>query len=176
MTDDLIKRLDFAEKQFLLAIWVRGTVNDEEFRQNVVGVQWGDHSLGKNELVLSTEDRRIASSCMYHSATYLLAVVADTALEQCFLNRFDHNSTEVITASRIARLIRNAFAHDPFHPVWKIDNASIRQKFELQGLISLDATHLNGKKVERDDYGGPVALLRFVQFVRRLLVETTKSE
>jgi hypothetical protein len=48
----------------------------------------------------------------------------------------------VVNAYQVARMIRNAFSHNPFNPVWNIDQDCRNKLFELQNVIRLDCREL----------------------------------
>lgn len=73
---------------------------------------------------------------------------------------------EVRAAYEIARLIRNAFAHAPFAPIWSIDPDCRSKVFEIADVIRLDTTDLHGEAFDWRHYGGPLALYRLAQFTR----------
>jgi hypothetical protein len=76
------------------------------------------------------------------------------------------SDSELRAAYQIARLIRNAFAHAPFSPVWSIDPDCRNTQFEIADVIRLDTTDLHGKAFDWRHYGGPLALHRLAQFTR----------
>ena len=56
------------------------------------------------------------------SATYLLAVAVKDAIRAVVSDPNKASAeSDVRAAYQIARLIRNAFAHAPFSPIWAID-------------------------------------------------------
>ena len=52
--------------------------------------------------------------------------------------------SDVRAAYQIARLIRNAFAHAPFSPIWSIDPDCVNTAFEIADVIRLHTTDLQG--------------------------------
>lgn len=99
-----------------------------------------------------------------------MAVQIDTALERKFgTQRFDNSDEEIRSACSIARLVRNAFAHDPFGPVWEFPPKFANQRYEVRGILLLNTAGLEKQPVSRRDYGGPLALLRFLQFATQLV-------
>lgn len=128
------------------------------------------HSASEDELRLTLDQEKWAAVVFEHAAVHLMAVQIDTALEAKFgTQRFDHTDCKIRAACSVARLIRNAFAHDPFDPVWEFTPRFANQTYEVEGVIALDTTSLEKRQVKRKDYGGPLALLRFLQFTIRLL-------
>ena len=74
--------------------------------------------------------------------------------------------SDVRAAYQIARLIRNAFAHAPFSPIWSIDPDCRSMTFEIADVIRSDTTDLHGRAFDWHHYGGPLALYRLAQFTR----------
>src|SRR2546422_10186895 len=73
----------------------------------------------------------------------------------------------VQSAYQISRLIRNAFAHAPFAPIWSIDPDCRHKIFSIPGIISLDTTGLNGTVFDWRHYGGPLSLFPLFRFLRK---------
>jgi hypothetical protein len=118
------------------------------------------------ELALEKKQEELASTLLAHSATYLLAVQLDKFLDKVVSQALRESDQELASAWRISHLIRNAFAHDPLAPTWDIKQNLRNQLFRVRDIISLDTTELHGKPVLRHHYGGPLALLRLVQYIR----------
>jgi hypothetical protein len=133
---------------------------------------YGKHTVSYEEFALTGPQEDFASAALLHSAIYTMAIQMDTALQECVPDRFNHPDADLQSAAWIARLIRNAFAHDPFSPIWLTYPECDNRVFEVKGVIRLCTNGLNGKQVAREDYGGPLALLRLSEFVRsRILSE-----
>ncbi len=133
---------------------------------------WGRHTIADKDIKLSRDEARDGAMYLTHSALYVMVIQIDTALEKCFGgDRFSHPDKDIKSASCIARLIRNAFAHDPFHPVWLIRSPWMKnQIFRVDKIdVELNTNDLEGKNVKRSHYGGPLALLQLSRFVRELL-------
>lgn len=126
------------------------------------------HTADANKLKLTREEEGFRSTLLEHVATYTLAVQIDTALETLVPKRFESADQMLRSAAWIARLGRNAFAHNPFAPKWRIGKCK-NKKFAVRNIISLDTSGLNGEYVARDHYGGPLALLKLSEFVREKL-------
>ncbi len=124
------------------------------------------HLAHYDELKLTRDEEFASAGFFEHVATYTLAVQVDTALEVIYPNRFDSTDATLRSAARIAHLIRNAFAHNPFAPRWKISAVCKNTYYKVGDRIALDTTDLDGKYVEQPHYGGPLALLKLSEFVR----------
>jgi hypothetical protein len=128
---------------------------------------WGKHILKRKDLILNKKEEELAIALIHHVATYTLANQIDTCLQNCFKNRFEHKDKNIRNAAWIVRLIRNAFAHNPFYPKWKIYAECENKVFSVKNIIKLDTTSLDDKFVDRYNYGGPLALLRLSEFIRK---------
>ena len=106
----------------------------------------------------------------------MLAMAAKDAIRSVVQDPKNAADPKVRAAYQISRLIRNAFAHSPFDPTWSIDADCQNVVFDLEGIVRLDTTGLNGKPFDWRHYGGPLALLRLAQFVRHdILKEPLKD-
>lgn len=131
---------------------------------------FGEHTLTKEDLELNRNQEKIGSSILEHVGTYVMILQLNKVLEDEWgHNRLESNDPIKRNLSQIVRLIRNAFAHDPFHPKWDISNSAKNQEFTISGILTLNTSGLHGKKVKRLDYGGLLALLRLLQFAQKLL-------
>jgi len=167
MHNRYIHMLTIAELQFKLALQVSASAHSEHcLQQPLVVFSFGGYHIERDDLSLTEDESQIAASALEHCATHLMAVVIDTALEHTIPNRFESLDMPIVHASRIARLLRNAFAHNPLLPVWHITNENHRGQFEIPGVISIDARHLHGLEVDWRHYGGPLALLKFLAYTR----------
>ena len=110
---------------------------------------------------LNGEEEELAIGLLHHVATYLLANQIASCLQR--------SNTNIGDAYIISYLIRNAFAHDPFMPQWKIKDKDKNKLFCVSGIIKLDTNNLHGKGVVWHDFGSPLALLRLSEYVRQKL-------
>ncbi len=171
-----IALLEDVERQFKLAVALRVACSGRP--ENLLGyaAQWtfGRHIAGHEELRLTSGEEERAAAALSHSATYLMAVQMDSALQAFVPDRFRHPDPDLRAACWVARLIRNAFAHQPLSPTWLTYPECDNTVFRVAGIITLDTTGLNGQRVRRMDYGGPLALLRLSAYVRsQVLCEQT---
>jgi hypothetical protein len=134
---------------------------------------WFGHSASEDELRLTPSQEKWGAVVLEHVAVHLMAVQIDTAFEAKFgIQRFDNSDETISAACSIARLIRNAFAHDPFGPVWEFTPKFANRTYKVPGILSVNTAGLKGQPVRREDYGGPLALLRFLQFTMRLVEDS----
>ncbi|HLY25398.1 MAG TPA: hypothetical protein VKQ72_03600 [Aggregatilineales bacterium] len=136
---------------------------------------WGEHSVSQAELRLTREQEDYGFAILEHCSTYLCAIQIHTTLDSLRGdNKFPEQERE--DSFQIARQIRNAFAHDPFNPRWDIKPQFNNKKYEIPGIIFLDTTGLDGKAVNRRDYGGPLAILRFIEYTQGVLDQSFKQQ
>lgn len=155
----------FAETLFKLSFGIHSSENFDLYFPNF---SWGKHLALKQELKLSKKQKEIAPLLLRHVAVYILATQLDSILGKTFNNRFQEKRKNIKNASWIIRLIRNAFTHNPFYPKWQFYNECNNHIFEVNKIIQLKTANLHGQVVKREDYGGPLALLRLSSFIRNL--------
>ncbi|SRR6266498_3621842 len=174
---DQIDALFTAELQFRLATAVRlaSTVGKQPLD---VPVDWshGQYRVRYQEIALRPDQGEYAAAALQRSATYMLAMTAKDAIRVAVPDPKNSTDSSIRAAYQVARLIRNAFAHAPFGPVWSIDADCQNQVFEVPGIIKLDTTDLNGKVFDWRAYGGPLAILQFARYVRYELLGDERKE
>ncbi len=127
------------------------------------------HTAKQKDLSLNEKEEFVGAGFLEHVATYTLAAQIDTALAELYPNWLNSANAEQRSIAWIARLLRNAFAHNPFAPKWLIDRKVKNERLTVRKIIALDTAALKGRYVASEDYGGPLALLKFSQLVRRKL-------
>jgi hypothetical protein len=170
-----IAHLFAAELQFRLASAVRlAATNDAQPLD--LPQKWihGNHQVEYEEIALRPDQADYAARHLHRSATYLMAVAIKDAI-RAVAHDPKHADDPVRSAYQIARLIRNAFAHAPFSPVWSIDPDCRDVIFEVPDVIVLKTLGLHGVSFERRHYGGPLALLRLCRFVRIEILKDVKQ-
>jgi hypothetical protein len=164
-----------AELQFRLASAVRlaVTMGDQPLD---LPEEWshGKHKISYSEVALRQDQADFAAWSMHRSATFLMAVAMKDAIKAVVPDPKNATNSDVQAAYQISRLIRNAFAHSPFNPVWSIDPDCRNRVFEVSGVVSLDTTDLQGVEFNWRHYGGPLALLRLCRYVRFELLKDLK--
>lgn len=165
--------LRVAEMQYKLAVAVAASCNTRGLSIRYLDAYSAYNvSAVKKDLSLTKPQERFASTALEYSATYLMVVQMDTALLTTFgPARLDHVEDEVKSASRIAWLLRNAFAHNPFAPTWKIYGQYVDQMYTVEGVITLRTSGLNGQLLNQKHYGGALSLLRLLQFIKLVVEE-----
>jgi hypothetical protein len=116
------------------------------------------HRTEPGELTLTPAEEKRAFAALEHCATYLCVVQVHTVLQK-LLGEKEQPTDD---AFQIARLIRNSFAHNPFYPQWQLSQAWQNRVLSVLNVIQLDTSNLDGKPVKREHYGGPIAILRFI--------------
>ncbi|MCI0712735.1 MAG: hypothetical protein L0154_21445 [Chloroflexi bacterium] len=172
-----LEHLRSAEGQFRLATATRLAVTFD-VQPLDLPIQWshGKHIFNYSEIALSNEEANFAAWNLQRSATFLMASAILYAIKGSFQNPKSHSNPQVINAYQIVRMIRNAFSHNPFNPVWHIDDDCRNKRFEIEGVIQLDCTSLDGKAFDWRDYGGPLAILALSRFVRYDLLGDNKDQ
>jgi hypothetical protein len=176
LQDEHIANLRTAEMQFSLASAVR-LATSQKTQPLDVPIQWshGKHLVHYSEIALSQEDADYAACFLQRSCTFLMAVAIKDAIKAAVINPKQCSDVRIRTAYQIARMIRNAFTHAPFYPVWSIDSDCRDQAFEIENIIALDTRGLNSQPFDWRHYGGPLAILRLSQFVRTTILHDPQA-
>jgi hypothetical protein len=162
-----IGQLFTAELQFRLASTVRLAVT-LEVQPLDLPIEWthGQHKVRYEEIALRPDQANYAADFLQRTTTYLMAVAINDAIVFAVPAAEQSEDPDVRGAFQIARLIRNAFAHGPVSPTWLVPKKLRKAKFEVGGIIALDATGIHGSAFDWRHYGGPLALFRLSQFTR----------
>ena len=162
-----IDQLFAAELQFRLASAVRLAVTADTQPLDLP-MEWthGKHKIRYEEMALRKDQADFAAALMHHSAVYMMTVAMKDAISAAVPHPDRLADPNVQAAFQISRLIRNAFAHGPFNPVWKISEKLRDRIIKVRDIISLDTTNLNDEVFDWRHYGGPIAMLRLCQYVR----------
>jgi len=152
--------------QFKLALAARFLAGDHGFEfPYLAGYSWGKHTQNAEQLSLSKAQEELAGSILEHTATYILVLQVDRDLQDLIPDRFQNPDSNLKAAAGIARLARNAFAHNPLAPTWEFQPEAANKIFHVSEILTLHTAGLDGKPVERTDYGGPLALLALAEFI-----------
>lgn len=170
-----INYLFAAELQFRLASAARfaATMGNQPLDPPL---EWshGKHKVSYEELALRNDQADFAAWNMHRSATFLMAVVMKDAIKAAVPDPKNSTDRDIQASYQISRLIRNAFAHNPFQPVWSILPDCRNRKFEVRDIVSLDTTNLQGVMFDWRHYGGPLAILRLCRYVRFEILKDQK--
>jgi len=133
-----IQRLFTAELQFRLASAVR-QATDFKTQPLDLPKEWthGQHRVTYEEIALRPDQADYAAISLHRSSAFLMAVAMTEAFKEV-VHDPSESADPVRAAYQIARLVRNAFAHGPFSPTWKI-RPTWREVFEVPDVITLDA-------------------------------------
>lgn len=126
----------------------------------------GRHVIKYEEIALRPDQADYAAYFLQRSSTLLMATVIRNAIVSVVSDPKISEDVNIVNAYQIARMIRNAFAHDPISPKWSIDKDCRDKTFEIDGIIKLQTNDLNGINFDWRHYGGPLAILRLSQYVR----------
>lgn len=161
-----------AELQFRLASAVRiaSTMGSQPLD---LPIEWshGAHIVKYEEVALRQDQAEHAAEYLQLSATYLMAVAMKDAIRAAVADPKSSTNPEIVGAYQISRLIRNAFAHAPFSPVWSIDPDCVGKVFSVTNVVTLSTVGLQGKPFDWRHYGGPLALFRLSRFVRTSILQ-----
>ena len=162
----LIRRIEQLEWQLKLAIATWATVRSPDHRLNYADA-YDDrsHTLTREELTLSREEEEMASNLTIWSAALLLAVQMHVALDEIRLDHFDRPRAHLEAAQIIVRLVRNAIAHNPQQPRWRVPEELRDRIFEVPRIITLDTHGIHGAYVNTWRIG-PSSFLRLAQWLR----------
>lgn len=164
----LLKR---AELQFRLTLAVRTacTLGIQPLKVPVV-FTFGKKTVTGADMTLSHDEADEAAAVLEHTTTYALALQVVQAIKDVLGKPRDHADSSVRAAFEIARLVRNAYAHQPFQPHWSIDPDCTNKTFEVPGIARIDTTSLAGQRVRWQDYGGMLAMFRLSQYTRSIIL------
>jgi hypothetical protein len=162
-----IGRLFSSELQFRLASATRLAVTMDKQPLDVP-LEWshGKHKVSYEEVALRKDQADFAAWNLHRSATFLMAVAMKDAIKIAVSDLKNFADANTKSAYQISRLIRNSFAHSPFDPVWSIDPNCRDRVFNVEDIITLDTTDLQGVSFDWKHYGGPLALLMLCRYVR----------
>jgi hypothetical protein len=188
-----IQHLFAAELQFRLASAVPLATNMNQQPLDLP-MEWthGQHLVRYEEIALRQDQADYAAILIHRSVTYIMAVAIKDAIEAVTLGLpkavrkqgsdikravrevipgvaakpWTCSDDDVVAAYHIARLIRNAYAHAPFAPVWMIQRELEDTVFAIPDVIHLDTKGLHGTPFDWRHYGGPLAMFRFCRFIR----------
>lgn len=169
-----ISLLFASELQFRLATAVR-LATTLETQPLDFPKEWshGNHKVSYKEIALRKDQADNAAFYLHNSATFLMAVAIKDAIKAVVSDPKNAPEQNTRDAYQIARLIRNAFAHSPFLPVWSIDSDCRDRVFQVQDIIELNTTNIDATAFDWRHYGGPLAILKLCQYVRFEILKDT---
>lgn len=162
-----IKNLFTAELQFRLASAVSLATTFK--RQPLdVPLEWshGKHTVKYGTIALRQEQAEYASSFFDLSSMFMMALAMRSAMQFMVPDAQNSHDQDIRAAHWISVMLRNAFAHSPFQPTWKVDRNCRNQKLVIKDIIEIDTTDLHGKTFEFGHCGGPLSILLLCRFIR----------
>ena len=126
------------------------------------------HVVKREDLELSREEEKKGAQILEFIGAYMMI----TQLREVLKVEWGDGTiqgTDLVKKNiyQITRLIRNAFTHDPFKPVWDISPSAVNQEFEISNIIKFRTHGLHGKRLDRSHYGGPLALLKLAEYIQK---------
>lgn len=166
-----VSLLKSAELQFRLVIAVRMacTFGNQPLKVPIA-FTYGKQNVSGEEIALSPDDADRASAILEHTTMYTMALQVVQAMKDVLGKPREHPDETVRHAFEIARLVRNAYTHQPFRPVWSIDPHCVDKTFSVPRIAEVNTNGLSGQPVKWQDYGGMLALFRLSQYVRSILL------
>jgi hypothetical protein len=118
----------------------------------------------------STKMEKLASNAA-KAMTGVIFTAFDSAMDKAF-NKSDKNNpagtTGLLAARVIVFQIRNAFAHEPTNPKWRIYKAKHRKSFEISEIdLTINLEELNGQDFNHSQVKGFVGLTRLLDYCLR---------
>ena len=170
-----VNLLKLAEQQFRLACTVHFALATGTLSLDVP-IEWtfGRHRTDYKEFGLRPDQAEYAAPALESIFTFVMASAIAEAFKDCVTNAPTHPDADVVSAFRIARLIRDAFAHGMLRPVWQVKPKLRDQVVAITDVISIDTTDLHGKVFDWRHYGGHLAVWRFSQWVRFNVLDDTQ--
>jgi len=169
-----ILELKISELQFRLAAMVRlETSLKNQPLDAPTAWSHGKHEVSYEEIALTRNQADLAADYFERTATYLMAITIKEALECNFTNLTNHSDKNVVAAYQIARMIRNAFAHSPIKPIWRIKGYCRDKEFIVDNVIALNTRGLDQQPFDWRHYGGLLALFKLSKYVRINLLGDT---
>ncbi|MBU4076179.1 MAG: hypothetical protein KKI06_05670 [Euryarchaeota archaeon] len=167
-------KLEYAEIFYKFALATSTTITSSDVNLKYYDTfSFLQHVVNKQDLELTKPEEKIGARILEFVATYIMILQLNKVLEDEWgKNRLQSEDKEIQNISQVVRLIRNAFAHDPLKPVWDISKSTMNMEFEITNILTLRTHNLHGKKLDRYDYGGPLALLRLIQYVKNKMTTT----
>jgi hypothetical protein len=136
----------------------------------------GMNSTTYKELALRPDQALFASTQLELTATMIMAMSVKKAVKFAFADAESSTDSTVHSAFWIANMVRNAFAHDPIRPVWKIDRKCKSKTLIVPDVIEFITDGLEKKPFEYKYLGGRLAVYSLCRFVRFKFLKDTKRK
>ena len=99
---------------------------------------------------------------LVYNALGTAAIAVDAALATLGPRNAD-DASELGSLRAIFYMLRNAFAHDPFHPVWKCDQRYRRTYKVAAAGVAFDGAAADGHGVMPNDVGGVGGIFKLLE-------------
>ncbi len=117
---------------------------------------------------LSSDNYKIISRNSLIAGTSLCVIAFDKAMDIAFGIKgpeFPVDQTDLTTARAIVCQIRNAFAHDPLHPSWRVLRKIYQKRFQIKEIgLDVDLCDLHGKDFQIEHVGGGIGLFLLLEY------------
>jgi hypothetical protein len=162
-----IKNLFTAELQFRLAsaVSLATTFKNQPLD---VPIEWthSKQTIKYGTIALRQKQAEYASSFFDLSSTFMMALAMRSAIQFMMPDAQNSKVQDIRAAHWISVMLRNAFAHNPFQPTWKVDRNCRNQILTVKDIIEIDTTNLHGETFQWHHCGGPLAVLLLCRFIR----------
>jgi hypothetical protein len=151
-------KLDLAELFYKFSLGVKVTIdsaNDKVLTHYGV-FAYLKHSVDSKEIELTRDEEEFGAYLQEQVGTYMLILQLDKVLEDEWgTSRIYSKNSEIRKIFRVVRLIRNAFAHDPFKPIWRINSSWRGETYEIPGILTMKTEGLHGNRLKwkKDEKG-----------------------
>ncbi len=154
-----IQSLKIAKEALILSIELSGifSAGAGKFESSLHEVALGPYSLGFENRHKINRDR--AAWSIEIISTQNLIITLDTVLEQHFPNRLKDDYFCFV------RCLRNAFAHNPYYPIWELRDKRYRRRYKLPDdkfEWTIDLTNAHQSKVKQSQYRHASGLILLV--------------
>jgi len=164
---DRIKSLAIAKEQLVLSLHIRGICETSDpLPSRLVFISLGPWN---NIPHLDDIDRRRAAWGLERISTQNLAIALDSALKESFPDGMDSEIEELRSYFRFVRCLRNAFAHDPYSPVWVLTGPYYARVYSLPEGWQVDLTQRHNIPVQDSDYRHASGLIRLLDFGKKMI-------
>jgi len=161
-----LETLSHLEDNYKFCICIRGAIDFNKIKVDPPFTStYGNYTLVKEDFNLDEDQLKRSGWISQNNAILVLAIHLSK-----FMQRFGHkefkNDIDWKHAHLIVKHIRNAWAHDPFNPMWDIKKPDEQIILKVEDIITLDATKLDGNPVQNRQFGFSHALLKLSEYVR----------
>lgn len=117
--------------------------------------------------VPATEREKLAINGVI-TTTGVCFTAFDSALDDIFGKGEKSNpaqTTGLLAARIIVNQIRNAYAHDPIHPKWHVQNPNHQKTFQINEIdLTVNLSELNGKDFKVEQINGSVGVAKLLNY------------